>query len=37
MDTFKDELPEEYLPNGGSSWYAVMRDLVLQTRKPLVG
>ena len=33
MDTFKDELPEEYL-NGGSRWYAVMRDLVQQTESP---
>ena len=30
MDTFADELPEDYLPGGGSRWYEVMRNLVTQ-------
>jgi penicillin amidase len=28
MDTFKDDLPEEYLPGGGDRWFEVMRQLV---------
>ena len=28
MDTFKDDLPEEYWPSGGARWYEVMRHLV---------
>ena len=27
-DTFKDDLPKEYWPKGGSRWYEVMRQLV---------
>ncbi|MCA1900304.1 MAG: penicillin acylase family protein [Chloroflexi bacterium] len=34
MDTFGDELPDEYLPAGGSRWYAVMRNLVNQPDSP---
>lgn len=34
MDTFKDELPEEYWPSGGSRWYVVMRNLVGQPDSP---
>ena len=30
MDTFKDDLPEDYWPEGGSRWYEVMRELVKQ-------
>jgi penicillin G amidase len=30
MDTFKDDLPEDYWPGGGSRWYEVMRRLVSQ-------
>lgn len=30
MGTFKDDLPEEYWPEGGSRWYEVMRNLVNQ-------
>jgi penicillin amidase len=30
MDTFKDDLPENYWPGGGSRWYEVMRNLVDQ-------
>jgi penicillin amidase len=30
MDTFKDELPEDYWPEGGSRWYEVMRELANQ-------
>ena len=29
-DTFQDDLPQEYLPGGGSRWYVVMRNLVQQ-------
>jgi penicillin amidase len=29
-DTFKDDLPEDYWPGGGSRWYEVMRNLVNQ-------
>ena len=29
-DTFKDELPEEYWPEGGDRWYVVMRNLIQQ-------
>ena len=28
MGTFKDDLPEDYWPEGGSRWYEVMRNLV---------
>ncbi|MBE0671476.1 MAG: penicillin acylase family protein [Anaerolineales bacterium] len=34
MDTFKDDLPEEYWPEGGSRWYVVMRELVQQSDSP---
>jgi penicillin amidase len=30
VDTFGDDLPEAYLPTGGSRWYVVMRNLVNQ-------
>ena len=30
MKTYKDDLPEEYLPGGGARWYEVMRNLVQQ-------
>jgi len=30
MGTFKDDLPEDYWPGGGSRWYEVMRNLVNQ-------
>ena len=30
IDTFKDDLPEDYWPEGGSRWYEVMRNLVTQ-------
>ncbi len=33
-DTFKDDLPEDYWPDGGSRWYVVMRDLVQQPDSP---
>jgi len=33
-DTFKDDLPEAYLPGGGSRWYVVMRNLVPQPDSP---
>ena len=33
-DTFKDDLPEAYLPSGGSRWYVVMRNLVQQPDSP---
>ncbi|MBI5353712.1 MAG: penicillin acylase family protein [Chloroflexi bacterium] len=29
-DTFQDDLPQAYLPGGGSRWYVVMRNLVQQ-------
>ena len=29
-DTFKDDLPEDYWPEGGSRWYLVMRNLIQQ-------
>jgi len=28
LDTFSDDLPEDYLPSNGSRWYEVMRSLV---------
>ncbi|GAB4462883.1 MAG: penicillin acylase family protein [Anaerolineales bacterium] len=34
MDTFKDDLPEDYLPEGGSRWYVIMRELVKQPNSP---
>jgi penicillin amidase len=34
IDTFADDLPEDYLPKGGSRWYAVMRNLVQQPESP---
>jgi len=33
-DTFGDDLPEAYLPKGGSRWYVVMRNLVNQPDSP---
>ncbi len=33
-DTFQDDLPEAYLPGGGSRWYVVMRNLVQQPDSP---
>jgi len=30
MDTFRDDLPEKYAPDGGSRWYEVMRNLLRQ-------
>jgi len=30
MDTFNDDLPEDYWPEGGSRWYEVIRNLVDQ-------
>lgn len=30
MHTFSDDLPADYLPAGGSRWYAVMRNLIQQ-------
>ncbi len=33
-DTFKDDLPEEYLPSGGSRWYLVMKRLLEQPDSP---
>ena len=29
-DTFNDDLPEEYRPEGGSRWFEVMRNIVIQ-------
>jgi penicillin G amidase len=34
MDTFKDDMPEEYWPFGGSRWYVVMRELIQQSDSP---
>ncbi|MCE9645253.1 MAG: penicillin acylase family protein [Chloroflexi bacterium] len=34
MDTFKDELPQDYWPDGGSRWYVIMRNLVQQPENP---
>jgi penicillin G amidase len=34
MDTFKDDLLEEYWPSGGSRWYVVMRELIQQPDSP---
>jgi penicillin amidase len=34
MDTFKDELPADLLPGGGSRWYVVMRNLVQKPDSP---
>ncbi|MBI3152235.1 MAG: penicillin acylase family protein [Chloroflexi bacterium] len=33
-DTFKDDLPEEYWPGGGSRWYVVMRGLIQRPDSP---
>ena len=33
-DTFKDDLPQDYWPDGGSRWYVVMRELVQQPDSP---
>ncbi len=33
-DTFKDDLPKDYWPGGGSRWYVVMRNLVQQPDSP---
>jgi len=30
MDAFKDDLPEDYWPEGGSRWYEVMREIAKQ-------
>jgi len=30
MDTFRDDLPRDYAPGGGSRWYEVMRNLLQQ-------
>ncbi|NWG35531.1 MAG: penicillin acylase family protein, partial [Chloroflexi bacterium] len=34
MDTFKDDLPKDYWPEGGSRWYVIMRNLVEQPNSP---
>ncbi len=34
VDTFADDLPEDYLPSGGSRWYVVMRNFVQQPESP---
>jgi penicillin amidase len=34
MDTFKDELPQDYWPKGGNRWFEVMRDLVQTPDSP---
>ena len=34
MDTFQDELPQDYWPGGGSRWYVVMRNLVQKPDSP---
>ncbi|NCP88012.1 penicillin acylase family protein [bacterium] len=34
MDTFNDDLPQAYWPEGGSRWYVVMRELVKQPDSP---
>jgi len=34
MGTFKDDLPQDYLPEGGGRWYVVMRNLVQQPNSP---
>ena len=34
MDTFSDDLPEDYWPGGGSRWYIVMRNLVQTPESP---
>ncbi|MFZ5855536.1 MAG: penicillin acylase family protein [Chloroflexota bacterium] len=34
MNTFSDDLPEAYWPEGGSRWYIVMRELVQQPESP---
>ncbi|MBI5934095.1 MAG: penicillin acylase family protein [Chloroflexi bacterium] len=34
MNTFSDDLPEEYLPEGGSRWYIVMRNLIADPQSP---
>ena len=32
--TFQDDLPEDYWPGGGSRWFAVLQNLVLQPDSP---
>jgi penicillin amidase len=32
--TFQDDLPEDYWPGGGSRWFAVLQNLVLQPDNP---
>jgi penicillin amidase len=34
MDTFRDDLPEDFWPGGGSRWTEVMRELVTQPDSP---
>ncbi len=34
MDTFKDDLPQDYWPGGGSRWTEVMREIVEQPDTP---
>jgi len=33
-DTFHDQLPKDYFPDGGDRWYAVVRNLVTQINNP---
>jgi penicillin G amidase len=34
MDTFKDDLPQDYWPKGGNRWYEVMRALIQKPDSP---
>ncbi len=34
QDTFRDDLPEDYLPTGGSRWYLVIQRLLEQPNSP---
>ena len=34
QNTFEDDLPEDYWPEGGSRWYEVMRSLVTKPESP---
>jgi penicillin amidase len=34
QNTFEDDLPEDYWPEGGSRWYEVMRSLVTKRESP---
>jgi penicillin G amidase len=34
MDTFKDDLPQDYWPKGGNRWFEVMRTLVQKPDSP---